>query len=107
MENPEKKENKLFKSITSINANVSVISWILLILLIVNVFSSNEVEIREKVEVKEQDISTYGVKKPKTYCSDEGILYWINGVVTIDSQKQYILSVVYDNNQKPKKCEFK
>lgn len=104
MENPEKKENKLFKLITSINANVSVISWILLILLIVNVFSSNEVEIRDKVEVKEQDISTYGVKKPKTYCSDEGILYWINGVITIDSQKQYVLSVVYDTNQKPKKC---
>lgn len=104
MENPEKKENKLFKAITSINANVSVISWILLILLIVNVFSSNEVEIRDKVEVKEQDISTYGVKKPKTYCSDEGILYWINGVITIDSQKQYVLSVVYDTNQKPKKC---
>lgn len=104
MENPEKKENKLFKAITSINLNVSVISWILLILLIANVFSSNEVEIRDKVEVKEQDISTYGVKKPKTYCSDEGILYWINGVITIDSQKQYVLSVVYDSNQKPKKC---
>ncbi len=104
MENPEKKENKLFKAITSINANVSVISWILLILLIVNIFSSNEIEIRDKVEVKEQDISTYGVKKPKTYCSDEGILYWINGVITIDSQKQYVLSVVYDSNQKPKKC---
>ena len=106
MENSEKKENRLFKAITSINANVSVISWILLILLIVNVFSSNEVEIRDKVEVevKEQDISTYGVKKPKTYCSDEGILYWINGVITIDSQKQYVLSVVYDSNQKPKKC---
>lgn len=107
MEKPEKKENKLFKAITSINLNVSVISWILLILLIANVFSSNEVEIRDKVEVevKEQDISTYGVEKPKTYCSDEGILYWINGVVTIDSQKQYVLSVVYDKNQKPKKCE--
>ncbi len=104
MENPEKKENKLFKAITSINANVSVISWILLILLIVNVFSSNEVEIRDKVEIKEQDISTYEVEKPKTYCSDEGILYWINGVITIDSQKQYVLSVVYDSNQKPKKC---
>ncbi len=104
MENPEKKENKLFKAITSINLNVSVISWILLILLIANVFSSNEVEIRDKVEVKEQDISTYGVEKPKTYCSDEGILYWINGVITIDSQKQYVLSVVYDSNQKPKKC---
>lgn len=104
MENSEKKENKLFKAITSINANVSVISWILLILLIVNVFSSNEVEIRDKVEVKEQDISTYGVEKPKTYCSDEGILYWINGVTTIDRQKQYVLSVVYDTNQKPKKC---
>lgn len=104
MENPEKKENKLFKAITSINANVSVISWILLILLIVNVFSSNKVFVSNEVEVKEQDISTYGVKKPKTYCSDEGILYWINGVITIDSQKQYVLSVVYDSNQKPKKC---
>lgn len=105
MENPEKKENKLFKAITSINANVSVISWILLILLIVNIFSSNEIEIRDKVEVKEQDISTYGVNKPKTYCSEDGILYWINGIVTIDSQKQYVLNVVYDTNQKPKKCE--
>lgn len=105
MENPEKKENKLFKAITSINANVSVISWILLILLIVNIFSSNEIEIRDKVEVKEQDISTYGVNKPKTYCSEDGILYWINGIVTIDSQKQYVLNVVYDKNQKPKKCE--
>lgn len=103
MEIPE--QTSLSKKIDSISTNISAISWIILFMFIAIIFSSNKVFVSNEVEVREQDISTDNVKQPKTYCSEDGILYWINGIVTIDSQKQYVLNVVYDTNQKPKKCK--
>ncbi len=106
MEKPDSpiEDNDFKNQMQSLSNNISIMSWLMLFILFALIFGSNKVFVENVVDTQEKSVSTYDTHEPKTYCSEEGILYWINGVIEIDYKKQYILNVVYDKNQKPKKC---
>lgn len=95
----------------SIKNDVSFIGVLLLFIAIGLLFSSDKVTIsNNSIPIEQEEFNISTAVKPDTYCSEDGIEYWINGFTktysnSSSSKVQYILSVVYDKNQKPKKCD--
>lgn len=98
------------KILKSIRYDISWIAWMITFIALGMLFGSDKVMIsNESIQVQQEEFKIDSAVKPDTYCSEDGIEYWINGFTktyTYDSlpKLQYVLTVVYDKNQKPKKC---
>ncbi len=109
--NLEKEKNyksNFFKNINDLKNETNIIGWFVLFILIIlifeNIIFTKDVNVTNDIKIKKEKYSKEDAKEPETYCSKDGIEYWINGYTETNSKPRYILSVVYDSSQKPKKC---
>ena len=93
-----KKKTPLREMIKSIDMSGNWTVLYLFVLVLFSIFSSNYVTIT---------YDSRGADAPDRYCSDEGIEYFINGYTKTTSNNTFVLQVVYDSEQKPKKCKKK
>ena len=88
--------NEIYHKSDSIRTSGSFTNlWLFMIVMYLLLFNKGIIHVYQ---------DDYNATEPRVYCSKEGIEYFINGYTKVGSDNRYVLSVVYDTDRLPKRC---